>query len=192
MAAESTITLPGLAEFEKRLAKSLDRAVNDPTFMEEMTPPAVGNPITLGPSVIDPTELAEKQVANAEAAASRWLEHVKRPRRDPKAAALAASAKREQKVRESLEKKKWDKAMAKVDLDEMMAVIDAVGAEGYRRGVRSRKSKVLRVATELHPMVVALKKDIEAMPDATPEQREARLLAARRGMIAIGEKRRGL
>lgn len=192
MAQTQQTISPSLDDFESRFEKTLHRAMTDPTYMEEVTPPPVGNPITLGTPVISAEDWANKQVKNASAAASDWLKNVKRPRRNPKEAALAASAKREQKVRTSLEKKKWDKAMANVDLDQMMAVIDAVGAEGYRRGIEARKVKVAARTKELQPMVTALKKEIEAMPDATDADREARLLAARRGMIKIGEMRRGI
>lgn len=191
--AEQTNRNPAtLDNFDARLDASLDRVANDPEYAKELTSEKQGNPITLGPPVIDPDEWAAKQVRNAANAASDWLKNVKRPRRDPIKAAIAAGPKRAEKVRESLEQKKWEKAMAKVDEDIMMEVIDAVGAEGFRRGVESRKAKVAARAKELQPMVSALKKEIEAMPDVTDADREARLLAARRGMIAIGKKRRGI
>lgn len=181
-----------LSDFESRLDASLNRVQTDPEFVKEITSEKQGNPITLGPPVIDAAEWAAKQVKNATAAAGEWLKNVKRPRRDPLAAAIAAGPKRAEKVRQSLEEKKWEKAMAKVDEDLMYQVIDAGGAEVFRKGVEMRKVKVAARVAELQPMVTALKKEIEAMPDVTDADREARLLAARRGMIAIGKKRRGL
>ena len=181
-----------LSGFEARLDATLDRVQTDPEFAAEITSEKQGNPITLGPPVIDPDEWATKQVKNASAASQEWLKNVKRPRRDPLKAAIAAGPKRAEKVRQSLDEKKWEKAMAKVDEDVMFAVIDAIGAEGFRRGVEARKVKVIARVKELQPMVTALKKEIEAMPDVTDADREARLLAARRGMIAIGKKRRGI
>lgn len=181
-----------LGDFEERLNAKLDRVQTDPEFAAEITSETQGNPITLGPPVISPEEWAEKQTKNASAAAATWLKNVKRPRRDPIKSAIAAGPKRAEKVREALELKKWEKAMARVDEDIMFAVVDAVGAEGYRRGVEARKAKVVARAKELQPLVTALKKEIETMPDVTDADREARLLAARRGMIAIGKKRRGI
>jgi len=181
-----------LSDFESRLDASLNRVQTDPEFVKEITSEKQGNPITLGPPVIDAAEWAAKQVKNATAAAGEWLKNVKRPRRDPLASAIAAGPKRAEKVRQSLEEKKWEKAMAKVDEDLMYRVIDAGGAEVFRKGVEMRRLKVAARVAELQPMVTALKKEIEAMPDVTDADREARLLAARRGMIAIGKKRRGL
>jgi len=181
-----------LTDVMARLDAALNRVQTDPEFVKELTSEKQGNPVTLGPPVIDPTEWADKQVRNASNAASDWLKNVKRPRREPKKAALAAAPKREQKVRESLEQHKWEKAMEKVDEDLMYQTIDAIGTEGYRKGVEARKAKVRARAAELQPMVTALKKEIEAMPDVTDSDRSARLLAARAGMIAIGKKRRGI
>jgi len=181
-----------LTDVMARLNATLDRVQTDPDFVKEITSEKKGNPVTLGPPVISAEDWANKQVTNASNAASDWLKNVKRPRREPIKAALAASAKREQKVRESLEQKKWDKAMAKVDEALMYKTIEAGGAEVFRKGVEIRKEKVKARAAELQPMITALKLEIEAMPDVTDSDRAARLLAARAGMIAIGKKRRGI
>ena len=82
--------------------------------------------------------------------------------------------------------------MAMVDEDLMYATIRKRGAAAFRSGIEDRRAKVLARAKELQPLVAALKKEIEAMPDVTDGDRENRLLAARRGMIAIGKKRRGI
>jgi len=181
-----------LTGFLARLDKTLDRVQNDPEFAAEITSEKKGNPITLGAPVISAEEWADKQVKNASAASAEWLKNVKRPRRDPIKAALAAAPKRAEKVRQSLDEHKYEKAMERVNEDVMFQVIDAVGAEGYRKGVEARKVKVVARAKELQPLVTALKTEIQAMPDVTDSDREARLLAGRRGMILIGKKRRGI
>lgn len=182
----------GLGNFTQALNGILDRVASDPEFAADMVAEHQGNPITLGPPVISPEEWAEKQTRNASAAAAEWHKNVLRPRRDPLKAAIAAAPKRAEKVRQALEEKKWEKAMGKVDEDMMYDVIRKRGAAAFRSGVEDRKAKVVARTTELQPMVTALKKTIEAMPDVTDADREARLLAARRGMIEIGKRRRGL
>lgn len=192
MASPKTANPFDLSGFESHLDAQLDRIQTDPEFVAELTATKRGNPVTLGPAVIDPEEWAEKQTRNAAAAAADWLKNVLRPRRDPIKAAIAAAPKRKEKLMASLEQGKWEKAMAKVDEDLMFETIKAVGSESYRRGVTARKAKVVARAKELQPMVIALKNEIAAMPDVTDADREARLLAARRGMILIGKKRRGI
>lgn len=181
-----------LSDFEARLDATLDRVQTDPEFAADLVAEHQGNPLTLGPIVIDAEEWAEKQVKRAAAAASDWEKNVLRPRRDPLKAAIAAAPKRKQKLLESLEQGKWEKAMARVDEDLMYATIRKRGASAFRAGIEDRKAKVVARVKELQPLVAALKKEIDAMPDVSDSDREARLLAARRGMIAIGKKRRGI
>lgn len=181
-----------LGDFESKFLHTLDELDTNPELRQELTAPRMGNPIPLGPLVMTPEDWAKKQVKNASAAAAEWEKNVLNPRRDPIQAAIAAAPKRDQKVREALEQKKWEKAMAKVDEDLMYQTIRKRGAPAFRAGVEDRQGKVLKVAQELQPMVAALKQEIDNMPDVSDSDREKRLLAARRGMITIGKKRRGI
>jgi len=192
MATPKTSDPMGLDGFQVTFRAMLDRVEQDPELVAELTQERQGNPITLGPLVISPEEWADKQVERASRAAAEWEKNVLRPRRDPIKAAIAAAPKRAEKLRESLDQKKWEKAMAKVDEDLMYEVIRKRGASAFRSGVEDRKAKVLARAKELQPMVAALKASIDGMTDVTDADREKRLLAARRGMIEIGKKRRGI
>jgi len=192
MAEQTKSTPVTLDNFTTALNGILNRVQTDPEFAADICASHRGNPITLGEAVITPEEWAEKQVKRAAAAASDWEKNVLRPRRDPLKAAIAAGPKRAEKVRQSLDEKKWEKAMANVDEDLMYATIRKRGAAAFRSGVEDRKEKVIARVKELQPLVTGLKKTIEAMPDVTDADREARLLAARRGMIEIGKRRRGL
>ena len=181
-----------LDDFTKNLRASLDRLETDEEYARSLTAERKGNPITLGPRVISADEWAEKQVSRASSAASEWEKKVLRPRKNPIEAAIKKAEKRRNKVLESLDQGKWEKAMAKVDENLMYAVIRKRGASAYRAGVEDRKDKVAARVKELQPMVAALAANIDAMPDATDADREKRLLAARKGMIEIGKKRRGI
>jgi len=172
--------------------KMVTRMEADPDYAADLIGPHKGNPITYGEAVISAEEWAEKQVKRASAAAGDWERNVQRPRRDPIKGAIAAAAKRRQKVMESLDTAKWEKAMGKVDETTMYEVIRKRGASAFRAGVEDRAAKVRARVAELQPLVTAVKKQIEAMPDVTDADREARLLAARRLMIEVGKKRRGI
>ena len=192
MAKKTTSPPATLDNIEARFDATVDRMETDPEYAAELTGPKQGNPMTLGEAVIPAKEWADKQVKRASAAAAEWLKNVKRPRRDPIKAAIAAAPKRAEKVRKSLEEKKWEKAMAKVDETVMYDVIDKRGESAFRKGIEDRKAKVEARVAELQPLVTAVKKTIEDMPDVTDADREARLLAARRLMIEVGKKRRGI
>ena len=192
MTKPTTTNLLDDSDFLADFRAKLDRVANDPEFVKELTSERKGNPMTLGPIVLSAEEWAEKQVSRASAAASEWEKNVLRPRRDPIKAAIAAAPKRAEKVRESLDQGKFEKAMAKVDENLMYEVIRKRGASAFRSGVEDRRAKVVARVKELQPMVAALKQTIDAMPDVTDADREKRLLAGRRGMIEIGKKRLGI
>lgn len=177
-----------LAKFKR----GVDRILEENPPEKKGLGPLPDNPVSLGSRVLSTEEWANKQVERASNAASTWADRVKRPRKDPVEAALKAAKKREDKLRKSLEDKKWERAMEKVDKDEMYRVIEATGAEGFRQGIEKRKGKIRSRVGELQPMVEELAKTIDDMPDGTDAEREKRLLMARKGMIEIGKKRRGV
>jgi len=186
--------IPALSseEFGKFFYAILDDMKKNPEKYSFLNEEVVGNPVTLGPRVLPATEWASKQISRATAAADEWARRVMRPWKLPTEAALAAKNKRKNKLEEAERLGKWEKAMAKVDVDEMYKTIEKVGASGFRRGIEARDHKVERVVKELQPMVAALSESIQAMPEVTDIDREKRLLAARKGMIEIGKKRLGI
>jgi hypothetical protein len=192
MPKQATLQI-NIGEFEKALDANLNRVESDPEYMNSlMSPPCKGNPVVLGPRVKSADDWANDQVSNAVNAADRYAKNVLAPARNPVEAALAASAKRKQKVAEAESQGKWDKAMAKVDQDQMYATIKKRGAAAFSSGVSDRKEKIVARVKELQPMVAALADTLDKMPQGTDAEREAKMIAAKRGMQTIGKKRRGI
>ena len=187
---DTTIVNP-LAEFEANLAREFAEVAKDPqAYVEANHPPAVGNPITLGELVPNAATWANKQIKRATDAGADWLAGSLAPKAVPSKAALAANDKRIDKLNQSIKDKKWEGAMAKVDEDERLVTIQAGGAEAFTKGLEKRAAKITRVITDLQPRVLALKKTLDAMPEKTDAEREAKMIAAKRGMQAIGKARR--
>jgi len=183
--------IESLGEFEASLDRALDQAETNPESLAGYAPTTDGNPINLGPRVPEADQWAEKMVTNAANAGSRWLAGVKAPRKNPIEAAKAAQNKWANKVREAIEQGRFAAGLDNVDLDEMYAIIEAGGETPYTSGVRRREGKVRRVVSELRNQVLALAQELDKMPTDTAEQREAKMIAAKRGMEAIGRRRRG-
>ncbi len=173
-----------------RARKLAEAFAKDPVLAEIANVDQVGNPITVEvvPSAAD---MAADLITNATNAASKWERKIQRPRASFKEAGLAAAGKHKQKTQEALADDRYAKGMRKVNEDEAIATALAVGGTGYTAGIRARESKIIRVFGELQPQFVALARSIRAMKQDTDADREARLLAARRGMIDIGKRRRG-
>lgn len=181
-----------LSDFMVSLESELDKVARDPAgYVEALRPPAVGNPITLGELVLSSDKWAAKQIKRATGAASDWLEGSLTPKAVPSKAALAANDKRIDKLQKSITDKTWEGAMAKVDEDERLETIRAGGAAAFSAGIEKRTGKITRVVDDLQPRVLALKKTLDGMSEKTDAEREAKMLAAKRGMQAIGKSRRG-
>ena len=183
--------LTSLAEFDKTLDKALALAEKNPEAFEGMHA-RQGNPISLGPRVAESDQWAAKQVANATAAGESWLRGVTSPRKNPLTEAVKAKTKWANRVQEAVRLDKFAKGVSATDEAEMYATITAGGSGPFTSGVTRRTAKVARVVADLRPRVVALATTLDQMPTDTPEQREAKMIAAKRGMEKIGRARRGI
>jgi len=148
-----------------------------------------GNPVTK--KVKDATRWASQQIDNAKKAADDWLSGVKNPSRNPIEAALAANDKRIDRLTESIKNKKWEKNLSKATLADITTVCDKLGSGVYSSGVDARTAKIQKRVGELQPLAQDVSNTIQAMPDKTDADREKRLTAARKLMIAVGQKRAG-
>lgn len=180
-----------LAKFEAVLDKALVLAAKNPDALPGAHE-SEGNPITLGPRVPEAADWAGKMADKAEAAAEDWLAKVKTPKKNPIKAAIDAKGKHKAKTMEALEQDRFAKGLAQVDEDEMYATIEAGGAEVFRSGISRRRGKITKKIERLRPKVLALANSIDAMKQDTDAQREARMIAARRGMLKIGKDLRGI
>jgi len=148
-----------------------------------------GNPVTKKVKSAD--RQVTQLISHATAASSDWLDGVKNPSRDPIASAIAAKDKWEDRLKQAIIDKKFEKGLAKSSHSEIVAVAEGVGTSAYSTGVSARKSKITRVFTELQPLQQSVSDTIQAMPDKTDADREKRLLSARKLMLEVGKKRRG-
>jgi len=148
-----------------------------------------GNPVTK--KVKDATRWAEQQIKNAKDAADDWLSGVKNPSRNPIEAALAANDKRIDRLNESIKNKKWEKNLGRATLADITTVCDKLGSSVFSAGVEARTMKINKRVGELQPLAQDVSNTIQAMPDKTDADREKRLTAARKLMIAVGVRRAG-
>lgn len=162
----------------------------NPEEMKKREAQTMGNPISLSPAVITEADWVEKQVTNTLAAGDRWEKNTLAPRKDPVAAAIAANEKRKTNLEEAERKGKWLKSMGKVDMTARQETIKAVGASGFKRGVEARRTKIATKIKKLRPLVMAVKETVAALPDATPDQREAKMVANLHMMRDVGDAMR--
>ena len=181
----SEVTIDNIGELLLRRAKEFEAS---PELYQAQMESQSGNPITLGPRVTDPASWAKDQVEAAKNKSQKWLDKSRKPKKVPSQAALAANAKRIERLTQSLTDKTWEGAMAKVDEDVRLQVIEAVGTSGFAQGIERHKIKVEKKVAKLQPLVLALAQTLDGMPVSTDSEREAKMIAAKRGMQAIGKQ----
>ena len=148
------------------------------------------NPVTK--KVISPDKWKDRLIKRATSAADDWLEGIKNPSRDPIKASIEADSKWKDRIQQAIREDRRKKALEKVSWSEAVSVAEKVGASGFAAGISAREAKIAKRIAELQPLVQAVSDAIQAMPDATDADREKRLVMARRLMIEVGKKRRGV
>jgi hypothetical protein len=166
--------------------------VSEPEFLEalhgrELAPGVhIQNP---GP---DPARMTDKLVRRAQAAGGDYVEGMRNPKRDPVASARRAKGKWANRVQEAIQNNSYERGVSAQDYQEAVRIATEDGGAAYTQGVAKRATKIARVFADLAPRLGAVSQAIQQMPQDTDAQREQRLLAARRAMIAVGRQRKGM
>jgi hypothetical protein len=181
-----------LGNFSELFSQVMDTIDNSLQVSAEADLTLPDNPVTVGGRVKSADDWASKQIERSMAAGPDWKKGVLSPRRHPIEAALAADGKRKQKLAEAEREGRWAASMRRVDVDEMYATIEDGGEDAYTAGIRRRQGKIKKKVGRLQPLVEGLAKTLDAMPQDTDAQREAKMIAAKRGMQGIGRKLRGI
>lgn len=167
----------------------VDTMQADPEFASTVLAHRVGNPITIK-TVPDVADWVHDQIQGVQNSAAKWVKGVQSPSADFKAAAIAAAGKHKQRTMEALNEDRFAKGMAKVDVDQAIKTAVSDGGSGFVNGVVKRQAKIEARVAQLQPLVGALKKTIQNMKQDTDADREARMIAAKRGMQEIGKRLR--
>jgi hypothetical protein len=139
----------------------------------------------------DPAKTAAKLVARAQSATADYVDGMKNPKRNPVEAAIRAKGKWSSRVQQAITDNNYEKGVRKQDYSEAVAIATGDGGSAFAAGISKRAAKIQRVHADLMPRLGALSQAIQNMPQDTDAQREQRLLAARKGAIAIGKQRKG-
>jgi len=139
----------------------------------------------------DASHTAEKLVRNAQAATADYVRGMQNPRRDPKAAAVAAKGKWADQLQKAIQNDSYGKAVGRYDLGEAVAIATGDGGAAFASGVAKRKSKIERVHATLMPQLGAISQRIQSMPQDNEGQRTQRMLENLTAMRTLGRARKG-
>jgi hypothetical protein len=166
--------------------------VSDPDFYAALHGREIAPGVHIRNPGPDSAKTSAKLIARAQAAAADYVDGMQNPKRNPVEAAKRAKGKWASRVQEAITNNAYEKGVGKQDYGEAVRIATEDGGSAYAAGVSKRAAKIQRVHADLMPRLGALSQTIQAMPQDTDAQREQRLLAARRGAIAIGKARKGI
>ena len=194
MLDNALLSIPSIEDMALAIEATKQIIEEDPELRKELDEghPS-GNPITLGPRLPSVDEWTDLQIKGARDNAAKWLERTTKPKKNFREEALKATSRARYRtsMEEVLAKDLWAGGMALVDESETIATIAAGGSAVYVSGVERRRAKIRRRVAELREDRLALAVQIDAMPVGTDSEREAKMIANKRGLQAIGLARRG-
>jgi hypothetical protein len=150
----------------------------------------IHNPVTK--KVISPDKWVSKQVERAKAGAADWKSNYLDKVDLMLEAGKAAEEKWADKMSTAIKEKRRLKGLEKVSPADVRAIVETLGEKVFIEGIEARQPKIKKVVSELQPLVQAVSDTIRSMPDKTDADREKRLIAARKLMIDVGKKRKGI
>jgi len=139
--------------------------------------------------VLDPATWVKKQIDTVTAVGrDHYLTGVKNPRKNPITAGIAAQPKYEAKMKDPAVLARRAEGLAKTNIDEWVQMAETRGADNLVSGVTQRQYKIERAVGKLQPMLKAHLATIDAMPDVTDANREAKMIANVKGLRAMKGK----
>lgn len=131
-------------------------------------------------------DISAKQIRRATAASGDYAAGVQSPSVDWKAATLRSNAKRKANLAAAEAAGTWEKRVGQLTTADWQSKAAGIGASRYGPGIEAAADKVQHFWDVQTPKIDALQKQVNSMPDATEEQRKARLLANFEGMKKTG------
>jgi hypothetical protein len=128
------------------------------------------------------TDVVAKWQQRASAAQSDYAAGVQNTDKDPTQLAIAAGPRYLQRVTESFNNGKWANGLRRVGKSGWQAAVAAKGVNNFVTGINAATDKATASFTRLLSYETTLQGQINAMPNNTDADREARMLAWVRGM----------
>lgn len=124
--------------------------------------------------VKDPAQSADKYARKTAAAGADWLQGYKNPKRDPRAAAVAANLRWKASLNAAMQADRFAHKVGNYNVDDAIAVATAVGETAYVNGTAARHVKVLTKLTKISAAQATILAKADAMPTDTLAARLAK------------------
>lgn len=139
---------------------------------------------------LDAMAIAEKQLRRAQAATSDYQAGIENVTEAPTHRAARKKDKYRAGVQAALDSGKYEEGLMAVGLEEWKDAAKKKGGDRYASGVAASAPKVQAFWAEFAPFQEAAKKEIDALPDATLDQRLQKMVANAKKMATFRRTRR--
>ncbi len=127
-------------------------------------------------------DIANKQIRRAQEASQDYVAGVQNVAEAPGAKAVRKQDKLKANFIASVDSGKWAAATGAVSREDWIRITADKGGARYSSGVEASRPKIEAFHTDLQNYLQSTKAEIDNMPDATPEQRDQKMLANTRRM----------
>ena len=156
------------------------------------SPPPGMPPRATPKRILSPDEWRQRQINNLKAVGeANYRQGIASPKKDPIEAGIAAEDKYANAMRKVIEERRRAEALKFTNIDEWYAYASNLGAPRLVEGVSKREKEVADFLAGWVPLLQEHLQKIDAMPQATDQDREQRMLANLRGLKALKGKWRG-
>jgi len=125
---------------------------------------------------LNASDIANKQIRRALQAVPDYEAGIKNPDRDPIAAAIKSDARRKNELAKAEAEGRWLKAMQSKTLQDWQEPTLTKGVQRYQQGVEASPADVLSFWQEQAQKLETIKSTISTMPNATEQDRVARMV----------------
>ena len=136
--------------------------------------------------VISPDAWKKRQIDTLKAVGeANYKVGIAKPRKDPIEAGIAAEEKYAANTKKAIDEGRRADALRKTNMAEWYKYTSDIGAGRLVEGVVKREAKVDRFVKTFQPMLVNHLSAIDALPDVSDSDREARMIENLRGLKAL-------
>jgi ribulose 1,5-bisphosphate synthetase/thiazole synthase len=136
-------------------------------------------------------EIAEKQLRNSANAGQDWLKGVLNPSKDFREAGVKAKEKHKAETIKALNEDRYAKGLQAVNVEDVITTINKVGPQAYVAGIQARESQIRAGIAKRVPLMVEAKRVLDAMPNATDQDRLQKMIKNVELQKGLGAKLRG-
>lgn len=131
---------------------------------------------------IRPSTIAKKQIDRATSSTARdyYIDAMQNLNVNPAALAAAKEDEWFAELEAIFKAHKFKEIMSKISKEDVTGPAVAFGGDNLTKGVENRQGKITNFWTKWGPKLAALAAQVNAMPDKTDEQKDAKMLAMKR------------